>query len=323
MPVHGFPDRPHSRTRTQLAHRKTTPGRGRILRLALLILLPLALLLGLFFGIGFTWQRMVRDGAGKTHARWALVLDGWVPDGERALRGYALARAGQADSVLLSGSKVGPGVWASTFQFRALGLPKELSGRFGELRHGAHSTIEEAQAATLFFRARRVDTVLLVTSDYHTDRAASVFHRVSGGKPLFLVTPAIEERFAHGWDRERLKTWLLESTKRLEWFSVEKWVTPPLGANDTASVPWRAALGDSAGSSPLFRSACPPTPVCPPPVVCPVCPNVATPVVAPCPELSKAVEPAKKAEGKKSEKKVEKKSAKPEPEPKKSKHSHH
>jgi len=264
---------------------------------ALVALLVLAVLVGAFFGIGFTWARMVRDDARGAHARWALVLDGWVPDGERTAKGLALVRARQADSVLISGSQVAPGLWASTFQVRAQAPESALAGRIGELRHGAHSTIEEASAATAFFRSRRIDTVLLVTSDYHTDRAASIFRRVAAGRPVYLATPAIEARFA-GWDRERVKTWLLESTKRLEWFTVERWLVTPMASTDSALVPWHAALGDSAGTSPLFRSACPAAPVCPPVVTCPVCPAAIEPVVVPCPEApkpAKATTPPKEA----------------------------
>lgn len=321
MPVHGLP--PRSPDRSGSRRPRPTGRPRRFLVPVLAVLLVLAVLAGAFFGIGFTWSRMVRDDAHGLHARWALVLDGWVPEGERAARGMALVRARQADSVLISGTQVAPGVWSSTFQVRAQAPESALAGRIGELRHGAHSTIEEATAATAFFRSRRIDTVLLVTSDYHTGRAASIFRRVAAGSPVYLAAPAIEARFANGWDRERLKTWLLESTKRLEWFTAERWLVAPMASGDSALVPWHAALGDSAGASPLFRSACPAVPVCPAPVVCPVCPAAIEPVVVPCPEAPK---PAKAASEPKETKKVikgdaksttAKKSSKPAEEPKK------
>lgn len=228
---------------------------------------------------------MTRDDAGSSHARWTLVLDGWVPRGERAARGLDLARSGRTDSVLISGSQVAPGVWASLFQLRALSPDSSLAGRIGELRHDATSTSEEVRAATAFFRSRGVDTVFLVTSDYHTDRAASIAERVAQGKPVYLAVPAHEARFTKGWTRERLKTWLLESTKRLTWFGVERWLTEPLATGDSLPTTWSTALGPEAGHSSLFDPPPAPPPVCPPPVVCPVCP-------APEPEAARPPPPA-------------------------------
>lgn len=292
MPAHGFPPRSHDRATKHASRNTRTPrSRNGIVPLIWAALLLLCLAATFWWGVGLSWNAMTRDDGGSTHARWTLVLDGWVPDGERVAKGLSLARSRQTDSVLVSGSQIAPGFWASTLQVRAQRLDPQLVGRVAELRHGAHSTQEEAQAATAFFRSRHVDTVLLVTSDYHTDRASSIFKRIASGHPVYLAVPALEARFSGRWDRERMKTWLLEATKRIHWKLLERWLVSPLDPGARTSIPWKAVMGDSVGISPLLQAAGPTAPTCPPPVRCPVCP-VAEPVVAPCPE-TKSVKTAK------------------------------
>lgn len=253
-----------------------------------LLLAPVAILAAVAYGVGLTWNSMVRDDGPRTRASWTLVLDGWVPEGERAATGVALLRAGRTDSVLLSGSRVAKALWNSTFHYHGLSPDSSLRGRIGELRHNGLSTLDEAQAATAFFRSRGVDTVLLVTTDFHTDRAGSIFARVAAGKPVFLVVPAFERRFTGPWTREHSKTWLLEAVKRLHWSLLERWTVQPLAIGAASPVAWTSALHDSAGQSPLLRALCPPAIVCPAPVVCP---PPADPVVIPCPEPPKAEAP--------------------------------
>lgn len=306
MPAHGLPPRSHERT--LLTRAASAPARrsggvpwGWVVLLALLVAIPAAL----WWGVGLSWSAMTRDDTPRAgHVRWAFVLDGWVPQGERLSKGLDLLRSGQADSVLVSGSRLAPGLWASTIQIRGQAPDSTLMGRIAELRHDATSTMAEAQAATAFFRSRGVDTVLLVTSDYHTDRAASIFATVGDGKPLFLAVPATEARFAESWSRERTKIWLLEATKRLHWALLERWTTPSLeGASPTA---WSPVTGSAVGTSDLFRSVCPAQPSCPPPVECPICP-VAEPVALPCPEAkpAKAASPSAKPAAKDAKKKDE------------------
>lgn len=307
MPAHGFP--PRSNERTTRNHAKTAPKRpgARPFVLVTMVTILLAIPAGLWWGAGLSWNAMVRSDA-PVHTRWTVVLDGWVPGGERLARGLALARTGMTDSVLVSGTRIAPGLWGSTLQILATPPDSTLSGRIAELRHQANSTIEESRAAIAFFRSRGVDTVLLVTSDYHSDRAASIFEQLADGHPAVLSVPAVEARFAGGWDRERLKLWLLEATKRAHWSLYERWTLP--ATDSIASASWAALLGKDAGTSPLFRNSCPPPPVCPPPAVCPACPAVQEPVATPCPEpkpakveqKASAKEPAKapKTEAKKS-----------------------
>lgn len=291
MPVHGLPPRSNERSGTSLRRAKPR-GSLRLLWLPLAFLSILAAAFAaLVFGVGLTWNAMVRDDGPAARAPWTLVLDGWVPEGERAEMGVSLLHAGRTDSVLLSGSRVAKALWTSTFHFHGLTPDSSTRGRIGELRHNGLSTLEEAYAATEFFRSRGVDTVLLVTTDYHSDRAGSIFARVAGGKPVFLVVPAVERRFAGAWTREHSKTWLMESIKRTHWNLLERWQTPPLEPGAKSPIAWITALHDSAGQSPLLRASCPPPVICPAPVVCPPPPD---PLVVPCPEPVKAA-PAKAA----------------------------
>lgn len=291
MPVHGLPPRSNERSGSTTRRAKTRGSHGLLWLLLAIPTILAAMLAALVFGVGLTWTSMVRDDGPGTRATWTLVLDGWAPEGERAQMGLALLRAGRTDSVLLSGSRVSKALWTSTFHFHGLAPDSTVRGRIGELRHNGLSTLEEAYAATDFFRSRGVDTVLLVTSDYHSDRAGSILERVAAGNPVFLVVPALEARFALPWSREHSKTWLLESTKRIHWSLLERWQTSPLELGAASPITWTPALHDSAGKSPLLRASCPPQVVCPAPIVCPPPPE---PLVVPCPEPAK-VAPAKPA----------------------------
>jgi hypothetical protein len=220
-----------------------------------------------------------------------MVLDGSGTGGDRPIRALELFRAGSLDSLLLSGSQVYPSIWSSTLWVRVLNFTDAEKTRVLELRHSASSTWAEATAATEFFRQRGVDTVVVITSDFHTERAQSILDRVSQGKPVYLVTPSPSAFERSADNREARKTWLLESAKRIHWWTYERWVSQPLALGARAEVPWSAVGGDALGNVPALNG---PTVTCPPPVVCPPAPKC--PACPPCKEaVKRADKPVAKA----------------------------
>ncbi len=143
--------------------------------------------------------------------------------GNRILKAAELVRQGYAPRVLVSGPE---GLYghhesdlAIPFAVKA-GYPESY---FVPFEHQARSTMEEAQAAVPELRRLGVQRVLLVTSDYHTRRAAKIFRAAAPGL-TFVVVAAPDFYFtAQGWwlNREGRKTFMTEWMKTVaEWLNL-------------------------------------------------------------------------------------------------------
>jgi uncharacterized SAM-binding protein YcdF (DUF218 family) len=155
------------------------------------------------------------DGAAKADA---IVVLGGDHFGTRILRGAELAKAGYASRVLVSGPTdllghesdgtvayaVQKGYPASIFQ--AIPLPDE-----------ADSTRSEAEYIGRKLKAEDVKSINLVTSNYHTRRAAWLWRKINPDLRIHVV-PAPDPYFSpETWFKTRTgqKTFLLESTKTI------------------------------------------------------------------------------------------------------------
>lgn len=232
------------------------------------LLLPSALLL-LISGLGAwaacDWSLLVRDTPGA-RARWALTLAGEGSEADRIQAGLALLASSRADSLALSGTPIVSGLHTSTVLLSRLASELETRRRILELRHESHSTAEEAQALIPLLHSFGADTVLLVTSSYHTRRAASIFNAIAPTGMVFLPVAAPNTAFAKGWgDREAAKLWLLEWSKTLWWHLVDRWSTFPLRPDRAWSVRFPEAGKLSAFCPAPEPQACPAPPPCPEP----------------------------------------------------------
>ena len=147
----------------------------------------------------------------------ALVLAG-DSRGRRIVRAGELVRQGLAPVALVSGPMelygVNEAVLAIQFAERR-GLPREY---FEAVPISAMSTLEEARAFAPELRRRNVRSVLLVTSDFHTRRAAETFRRVIGNDVRFTAVAAPDPYFSPDtwWhNREGQKTVFYEMSKTL------------------------------------------------------------------------------------------------------------
>jgi uncharacterized SAM-binding protein YcdF (DUF218 family) len=147
----------------------------------------------------------------------AVVLAG-DSRGRRIVRAGELVRQGLAPVALVSGPMEMYGVneAALAIQFaQTRGFPPEY---FESLQIRALSTLEEARAIAPELRRRKVQSVLLVTSNYHTRRAAEIFRRELGNDVRFTAVAAADKYFAPGtwWhNREGQKTVFFELSKTL------------------------------------------------------------------------------------------------------------
>jgi uncharacterized SAM-binding protein YcdF (DUF218 family) len=141
---------------------------------------------------------------------------------DRVMKGAELAQQGLAPDVLVNGLGdfygVSEAVLAVDFAVRK-GVPRKTLEPF--LLRG-NSTIEEAQQVDAELRRRGVRKALVVTSDYHTRRARSIFaNHTSGEIEYFIVASRTEGFSPDGWWRSRQgkKTLLLEYIKTFNsWF---------------------------------------------------------------------------------------------------------
>lgn len=152
----------------------------------------------------------------------ALVLAG-DSFGNRILTAAELLRQGYVRKVVVSGPGGNYGLHecelAIPFAVK-MGYPESY---FEHAEHFAHSTGEEARATLPQLRRDGYRRIVLVTSDYHTRRAAKVF-RAAAPDLTFLVVAAPDEYFsANGWwhNREGQKIFLTEWEKTVAtWFGL-------------------------------------------------------------------------------------------------------
>ena len=179
-------------------------SRTKISLLALAILLAAGVLARSLWLPALGYALVHDDGPAK--ADLVVVLGGDYY-GRRILKGAELVRQGYAPAALVSGPAGFYGAYecdlAIPFAVRH-GYPPEY---FIPFPNQALSTREEASLALPELRRRNVRSFLLVTSDYHTARAARLFRaalRAAGGGPAMRVVAAPDEFFRpDSWWRSR------------------------------------------------------------------------------------------------------------------------
>ena len=159
---------------------------------------------------------LVRDD-GPAKADIAVVLAG-DETGHRIEKGAELVKSGYAPAVLVSGPTyfdIHESDTAIAFAVRK-GYP---AAWFVPLPNATHSTREEAVVVLQELRRRGVHSFLLVTSDYHTARAARIYRAAiaaaGGGFDLRVVAAPYPHFDEDGWwhDREGQKTVFIEWSK--------------------------------------------------------------------------------------------------------------
>jgi len=188
------------------------------LRLAVaLLLVALAAYFTRDLWLGALGRALVEDdGPSKADAVVVLGGDSWGMRLETAAR---LVRAGYAPVVLISGAPAAYGANEADLAVPYIvrhGYPAEW---FVALRNQAMSTREESFLLLRELRLRQVHSVILVTSDFHTARAARTFRAAARAlvSPLEVRVVAAPDRYFHAgswWqNREGRKVVLSEWEK--------------------------------------------------------------------------------------------------------------
>lgn len=157
------------------------------------------------------------DGPAKMQA--AVVLGGDY-DCARILKAASLAQAGYVAFVVVSGPEAFGGHesdltvnYAERHGYRA--------SLFRAYPHHFTSTAAEVKGIGSYLRANGISQIILVTSSYHTHRAARTFRSANPGITVRVVAAPDRDFTADGWwmNREGRKTFLLEWTKTIAaWF---------------------------------------------------------------------------------------------------------
>jgi uncharacterized SAM-binding protein YcdF (DUF218 family) len=177
-----------------------------------------ALALALTVGGVCLWRSgrwLVHDDA-FDHAKWAVVLAGESRDCERTDAALRLFRNGRIDTLVLSGVRVYRDRYQSEFMADYAiqqGVPRD---RVFEFRQDAYSTQEEARMLVRQFRLQNLDSVLIITTSYHTARTRRIFRKLAQGYPAILVAAAEYQLYDPGawWsNRESRKLWFNEWVK--------------------------------------------------------------------------------------------------------------
>ncbi len=151
----------------------------------------------------------------------AIVLAG-DSFGQRVLTGCRMVREGYAPLALVSGPRVFYGRHEDEFAIAWAvdrGCPREwFEGVENELK----STRDEAQMFSRILRQRGIQKYLLITSNFHTARAARIFRREIPDIPAVVIAAPYPEFDPDCWwkDRQARKVFAFE------WI---KTVTEPLG----------------------------------------------------------------------------------------------
>jgi uncharacterized SAM-binding protein YcdF (DUF218 family) len=144
-----------------------------------------------------------------------LVLAGNFYGG-RVLKAAELATQGYAPRVLISGTPYQQGLPEGDFAIAFLARQGYATRLFESFGQHAHSTIEEANVLCGELARRRVQRVILVTSTYHSRRAAIVFQLFCPGVH-FISVPGSDVIFHEdGWWRDKSSRSLVVS----EWTKI-------------------------------------------------------------------------------------------------------
>ncbi|HYM11231.1 MAG TPA: YdcF family protein [Bryobacterales bacterium] len=150
-----------------------------------------------------------------------LAGDGY---GHRILKGVELVRQGYVRQLLVDGPRGMYGFDESQLAIHYAVDEGAPPGIFIPFPIQARSTVAEARMVDAELRKRGVHKALIITSNFHTRRAGSVFRHFGSAGIQYIVVAAPDEDFAPGdwWrSREAQKVVFFEYAKLFHWWLLE------------------------------------------------------------------------------------------------------
>lgn len=154
------------------------------------------------------------------HADVVVVLAGDF-SGERIRKAAELVKDGYAPKALVSGPSGMYGEYESDLAIRFIARKGYPAAWFIPFHNDTRSTREEARAIVAKLREWNMVRADIVTSDYHTRRAASDYREAATGIEFHMIAaPSLDFTPGSWWrTREGRKTFLLEWLKTVaSWF---------------------------------------------------------------------------------------------------------
>ena len=188
-----------------------------------LALLAAAFVALIIFVLNAGRMLVVRD---LRHADAIIVLNG--ESDRRPALGVDLLRQGYAPHALLDVSQNARVYNIAQVQIAEEyinTLPPEISGSVSVCTTSAHSTREEAVQVRRCLDTVAVHSILVVTSEYHTRRALSIFRHVFPEYTIGVAGAVEPEEFGVRWWRHRewAKTTSGEWARLIWWECVDRW----------------------------------------------------------------------------------------------------
>jgi uncharacterized SAM-binding protein YcdF (DUF218 family) len=185
---------------------------------------------------------IVDDAPAKADA--IVVLSGSFPD--RILEAVALYKDGFAPKIVLcrepDNAAMDRLAELGVHVLRGSGLNRDVAEQLGVpaaaievVDRSAASTFSEALAALQYARDHGYASILLVTSKYHTKRAAWIYRALAGDSIRIISRPAREDSFdPDAWwhDRASTRRVLVEYQKLLVFLLLDQWKAPRIDANN-------------------------------------------------------------------------------------------
>lgn len=183
------------------------------------------------------------------HADAIVVLTGSYPD--RIIEAVALFREGFAPHLILCREPQNAGFRRLTELGVTVPRYYELNRSVAEqlgvppaaisvVDRPAGSTYSEAELVLEYVLARGYRSILLVTSKYHSRRAARIYRHLADGKVRIIVRPARDDDFEpDGWWRDRASTRrvIIEYQKLLTFLLLDRWRLSPVRVATPSPVP--------------------------------------------------------------------------------------
>lgn len=162
------------------------------------------------------------DAETPVKADAVLVLAGDM-DGNRVRKGGDLIRQGFAPVAYVSGPRPVYGVSEATLAINDAIRHGYEGNLFAAVDVPSNSTEEEAAGIAPVLRAKGIQSLIVVTSDYHTRRAGRIWRRLGAGMEIHVVAAPDTFYTARGW-------WKSRQGRKVAFYEWVKTLTGPLGA---------------------------------------------------------------------------------------------
>lgn len=167
---------------------------------------------------------VVQDPPAKADA---IVVLGGAPAGGRVAHAVDLYKKGHAPLLVLSGGVRSGWRTLEAMDMREQAVALGVPARAIVTETESHSTYENARNTRPLLESRRVRAILLVTSDWHSRRAAGTFRKALRGTGIQVIsspepTSAITE--GRWWVEEGPSERILSEVVKLIWYKLKGWL---------------------------------------------------------------------------------------------------